>query len=225
MSRSVIMPTRRSFSPTGIAPALISSMIFATSRMLCPGAATRTSRVIASLTRIFRSFPGLLPPGTEQEINRHRERGYRDSNTRADRERGRRKDEERRLRGERLGRRHGEEQHRRDQRPAPDVGHEHPAHGAVVGARALAREPRPAGGVLEEQEWVEVEGELARERQPRAALAQQQRLGFSDFSRHGLASRGSVAAVPTTPVRADYRAARTITVPPCLTQAALSAAG
>ena len=35
-----------------IAPASISAIIFATSRMLCPGLATRTSRVIASLTLI-----------------------------------------------------------------------------------------------------------------------------------------------------------------------------
>ena len=50
MSRSVMTPTRRSFSPTGSAPASISAMIRAASRIDSLGFATRTSRVIASLT-------------------------------------------------------------------------------------------------------------------------------------------------------------------------------
>jgi hypothetical protein len=58
MSRSVIMPISRSFSPTGIAPASISAIILAQSRMLLPGVQTRTSRDIASLTRMDISFHG-----------------------------------------------------------------------------------------------------------------------------------------------------------------------
>ncbi len=46
ISLSVIMPTRRSFSPTGKAPTLESAIIYATSQMLCSGLATRTPRVI-----------------------------------------------------------------------------------------------------------------------------------------------------------------------------------
>src|SRR5437660_11297604 len=107
MSRSVIIPTRRSLSPTGIAPASISAMIFATSRMLCPGLATRTSRVIASLTRIGSPSLGLFPLGSEQEINRSDEQGNCHCNAGADRESGGRDDENLGLGGERLRGRDG----------------------------------------------------------------------------------------------------------------------
>src|SRR3954468_23066434 len=70
MSRSVIMPTRRSFSPTGTEPALISSMIFATSQIDCPGVATRTSRVIASLTRMGPPSCGHYPSAPKQDVDR-----------------------------------------------------------------------------------------------------------------------------------------------------------
>src|SRR5437868_7945947 len=56
ISRSVITPTRRSFSPTGSEPALISAITRAASRIVSLGFATRTSRVIASLTFIDCSF-------------------------------------------------------------------------------------------------------------------------------------------------------------------------
>src|SRR5438874_10897624 len=115
MSRSVIMPTRRSLSPTGIAPASISAMIFATSRMLCPGLATRTSRVIASLTRIGSPSVGLLPPGTKQEIDRHGDRANRHCNRAAHGERGRGNDEDALLRRSGFGGRDGEEQRCRDE--------------------------------------------------------------------------------------------------------------
>lgn len=46
ISLSVIMPTRRSYSPTGKAPTLQPAIICATSQMLCSGLATRTPRVI-----------------------------------------------------------------------------------------------------------------------------------------------------------------------------------
>src|SRR5205807_2093143 len=121
MSRSVIMPTRRSFSPTGIAPASISAMIFATSRMLCPGLAIRTSRVIASLTRIGSPSLGLVPLSPKQEIDRKCQHGNSHCNTRSDGEGGRRDEEEFRLRGERFGRRDGEEQARGNHHPAADV--------------------------------------------------------------------------------------------------------
>ena len=52
ISRSVIMPTRRSFSPTGRLPASIFAIICAASRMLCVGLATMTSQLIASQTFI-----------------------------------------------------------------------------------------------------------------------------------------------------------------------------
>src|SRR5881396_2785586 len=108
MSRSVIIPTRRSLSPTGIAPASISAMIFATSRMLCPGLATRTSRVIASLTRIGSPSLGLFPLCTEQEIDRERQKRDGDCNAGANRDGGRWDDEDLRLRGQRLRRRDAE---------------------------------------------------------------------------------------------------------------------
>src|SRR5262249_13935073 len=137
MSRSVIIPTRRSLSPTGMLPASISAMILATSRMLWPGLATRTSRVIASLTRIGSPCSlGLILLTTEQEIDRADQEGDCNCNARPDSESRRRDDENFRLRGERFGRRDGEEQARRDQDPAPDIGHQHPAHGAVVRKRA-----------------------------------------------------------------------------------------
>src|SRR6476659_10298264 len=94
MSRSVIMPTRRSLSPTGMEPAVISSMIFATSRIDCPGLATRTSRVIASLTRMGSPCLGLFPPCTKQDVDRNRDHGDGNGNARADGERGRRNDED-----------------------------------------------------------------------------------------------------------------------------------
>src|ERR1043165_1981876 len=139
MSRSVIMPTRRSFSPTGMEPALISSIIFATSRIDCPGVATRTSRVIASLTRMTSPSLGLLPPCPKQDVDR--DGYYRDGDRYAcaDREGGRRNDEDACLRRRRFGRGDGEEGRRRDQHPAADVGDEDPAHGAVVRARDAAR--------------------------------------------------------------------------------------
>src|SRR5205823_14995314 len=52
ISRSVMTPISRSFSPTGSEPALISAIIRAASRIVSLGFATRTSRVIASLTFI-----------------------------------------------------------------------------------------------------------------------------------------------------------------------------
>src|SRR5215208_3536853 len=110
ISRSVIIPTSLSFSPTGIEPASISSMIFATSRMLCPGLATRTSRVIASLTRMgsLLSWFG-LPGSTEQEIDRGDDRRHRDCNTAAHGGRSGGDDEGRLLGRERLGRRDAQE--------------------------------------------------------------------------------------------------------------------
>src|SRR5215213_2342420 len=110
MSRSVIIPTSLSFSPTGIEPASISAMILATSRMLWPGVATRTSRVIASLTRmgsLLSSFG--LPGRSEQEIDRGDDCRDGDCNTAAHR-RGCRGDDERRLLcRERLGGRDAQE--------------------------------------------------------------------------------------------------------------------
>src|SRR2546423_1187194 len=101
MSRSVIMPTSLSFSPTGIAPASISAMIFATSRMDCAGVATRTSRVIASLTRIVFLLEGLrvIYPRTEQEIDRADDGADGHCNTAAHGGRGRRDGEHRLARG------------------------------------------------------------------------------------------------------------------------------
>src|SRR5262245_18842742 len=56
MSRSVTMPTSRSRSATGKTPISISAITLAAARMLCFGFVRRTSRVIASLTRIYASF-------------------------------------------------------------------------------------------------------------------------------------------------------------------------
>src|SRR6266542_2517717 len=50
MSRSVIMPTSRSFSPTGNAPASMSAIKHAASQTLCSGLAMQTSFVITSRT-------------------------------------------------------------------------------------------------------------------------------------------------------------------------------
>src|SRR5258708_11412677 len=63
MSRSVIMPTRWSSSPTGSRPASIASIIRATSSMVWSGRATQTSRVMASLTRMLSSFLKAERPG------------------------------------------------------------------------------------------------------------------------------------------------------------------
>src|SRR3954452_19187452 len=61
MSRSVTMPTSRSFWPTSSAPASISAMARATSRMLSSGLATRGLRVILSQTfGLGRLLPGIL---------------------------------------------------------------------------------------------------------------------------------------------------------------------
>src|SRR5260221_6186005 len=121
MSRSVIMPTRRSLSPTGMAPASLSAIILATSRMLCPGLATRTSRVIASLTRIGSPSLGLFPPYTEQVIDRNCQNRDDDCNAGADRKGRRGDDEDLRLRGQRLGRRDGEKPARGAHDPAPQL--------------------------------------------------------------------------------------------------------
>src|SRR5688500_16978767 len=128
ISRSVIMPTSRSFSPTGIEPASISAMIFATSRMLCPGLATRTSRVIASLTRMVYLLGGLHPT-TEQEIDRNRDGGHRRRDAAADRKRRGGNREHRLLRGRSFGGRNEQRERRGDDDPAADVCHQHPAHG------------------------------------------------------------------------------------------------
>src|SRR5438105_10654639 len=63
MSRSVIMPTRRSSWPTGIAPASSCAMLQAASQMLSSGLATRTSRLMASLTRMNASFVSIQVTG------------------------------------------------------------------------------------------------------------------------------------------------------------------
>src|SRR5688572_9574314 len=131
MSRSVIMPTRRSFSCTGIAPASISSMTFATSRMLWPGLAKRTSRLIASLTRIEPSLVVGATRITKQEIERGGEGSDGQCHAASDRDRGRQDDEKRALRRERLGGNDPQGQQRRDQRPPLQVGDEHPAHRPV----------------------------------------------------------------------------------------------
>src|SRR5688572_13473679 len=59
ISRSVIIPTSRSFSLTGSAPASISAIMRAAWRMVSPGLAMRTSCVMASLTFMAQSFQGL----------------------------------------------------------------------------------------------------------------------------------------------------------------------
>src|SRR5215213_7329972 len=56
MSRSVIMPTRRSPSRTGMMPASISAIRRAASRMVWFGSISRTSRVVTSATRISTSI-------------------------------------------------------------------------------------------------------------------------------------------------------------------------
>src|SRR5690348_7513296 len=56
ISRSVIMPTRRSFSPSGSAPAPISFMMRAAVSIVSSGDTSSTSRVITSLT-----FIALIP--------------------------------------------------------------------------------------------------------------------------------------------------------------------
>src|ERR671915_1114072 len=131
MSRSVIMPIRRSFSPTGMEPASISAIIFATSRMLWPGVATRTWRVIASLTRIKASC-GLSRSWTEQEIDRHGDREHRHGNAAADRDCRHRYRKHRLLRRRRLGRRDEQREGGRDHDPAADVRNEYPAHRTVI---------------------------------------------------------------------------------------------
>src|ERR1700692_2746622 len=60
ISRSVILPTNRSFSPTGSAPASISAMMLAASRMVFSGLNRCTSRVIILLT--FMDLPPRLQP-------------------------------------------------------------------------------------------------------------------------------------------------------------------
>src|SRR6185436_11781 len=144
MSRSVIMPTRRSFSPTGTAPASMSSMIFATSRMLCPGVAMCTSRVIASLTRMETSFLWVVP-GSKQEIDRHRDRRHGDCDAASDGQRRRGNREHALLRCGGFGGGNEQGQGGGDGDPAPDVRQQHPAHRAVVAERVLSRARRPAG--------------------------------------------------------------------------------
>src|SRR5215211_1733605 len=56
MSRSVNIPTSRSPSPTGRAPASISAISRAASAIVCCGLASRTFAVIASLTRMESSI-------------------------------------------------------------------------------------------------------------------------------------------------------------------------
>src|SRR5882757_825995 len=58
MSRSVMMPTSRSFSATGSAPTSMSHIARAASRMVWSGCATNTSRLMASLTRMVGSCGG-----------------------------------------------------------------------------------------------------------------------------------------------------------------------
>src|SRR5436190_10436085 len=157
MSRSVIMPTSLSFSPTGIAPASISAMTFATSRMLCPGVATRTSRVIASLTLMGSPFVRVLLRRPEQKIDRADDGRNRHCNAAAHRRRRGGDDERGLLRRERFRGCDAEEKRERDQDPAAQVGHQDPPHRAVIGKRPLARRPRSARRILEERERIEVE--------------------------------------------------------------------
>src|SRR2546422_645816 len=178
MSRSVIMPMSRSFSPTGMEPASISSMIFATSRMLWPGVHTRTSRVIASLTRIGPSLRGLIAPGdSKQEISRRDAEGDDCRNAKTHRDRGR-NDDERRLSREGLGRGDAQEQRRGDQQPAAEIRHQQPAHGPVVRKIALAHHGGASRGVLEEGKGVQIEQDLPRQRQTGPALAAQKLFDF-----------------------------------------------
>src|SRR5688572_28971081 len=151
MSRSVIMPTRRSFSPTGTAPASISAMILAASRMVWVGLATRTSRVIASLTRMEISS-GLNHLLTQQEIDRGRYQSDRDGDAACHRDRRHGNRKGRLLRGGGFGWRDHQAERGRDGQPTADVRHEHPAHGTVIGNRQRARLRRAARGVLEERE-------------------------------------------------------------------------
>src|SRR5438093_4334094 len=71
ISRSVIMPTSRSFSATGSAPASSSAINCAASRIVCSGLATRTSLVIACFTFIA------LPPVQEPAGHATRNAGAR----------------------------------------------------------------------------------------------------------------------------------------------------
>src|SRR5205085_7726857 len=65
MSRSVIIPTSRSPSVTGIAPASALSMKLAASRAVCSGRTVWTSRVMTSLT--FIRPPPVLDFGLKNE--------------------------------------------------------------------------------------------------------------------------------------------------------------
>src|SRR3954449_8987901 len=64
MSRSVIMPTRRSPSRTGMMPASISAISRAASRMVWFGSISRTSRVMTSATRISISIAPVAVAGS-----------------------------------------------------------------------------------------------------------------------------------------------------------------
>src|SRR5262245_30749019 len=81
MSRSVIMPTSRSLSPTGSTPASMAAISLAASWMLWFGLAIWTSGVIASLTLMSASIPIIelrietsrmaLAPGWASRLDRH----------------------------------------------------------------------------------------------------------------------------------------------------------
>src|SRR6185436_15772127 len=159
MSRSVIMPTSRSPSPTGTAPASMSAMIFATSRMLCPGLAMRTSRVIASLTRMETSLLWVVP-ASKQEIDRYRDGGHGNRDAASDRQRRRGDRGDALLRSSGFHGRNEQGQRGGNRHPAPDVGQQHPAHRAVVAERVFSRARRSAGGVLEQRERIEIDQEL-----------------------------------------------------------------
>ena len=98
-----------------------------------------------------------------------------------DRERGHRDRERCLLRCSGLGGRDQDRAPCRDQDPAPDIWKQHPAHRAVVRKRHLARARRAKRGVLEQREGIEIDQQLADERQAGAGLAAEQ--GF-DFVAH-----------------------------------------
>jgi hypothetical protein len=110
---------------------------------------------------------------SQHQISGRDARQHRDGDAEAYRER--RSGHDGRVGGQRFGRRDADEERRRYQQPAAQVRKQDPAQLAVVGERALA----PAGGVLEQRERVEVQQELAPQREARAGLAREQVLDFA----------------------------------------------
>jgi hypothetical protein len=111
----------------------------------------------------------------EQDVGGGSPRRDSRSDTATDAEPCSRDDEERHVRSERLGRCDAEERADRDPKPTPDVCQQDRASRAVVGARVLATPIRAGRRIFKEGERIEVQQNLAPQRQACASFARKQR--------------------------------------------------